>query len=210
MKDLLLIIMVSLGMQLQAQTLCSNGWGSYTTGTQAEPEVVFGVSNNGTYVLAPLYAFTTIGQNTFADSCFGQPCTHLISNTTNEDTITTCVTYTLTDSIGTVDTSTCCLTNYWSGTNWQWASEYSLGIDDTEPITASVYPNPSSDVIKISLDRGHISKIELYSIKGRLLYKEDLNSQAHSLSIGNYPSGVYLVRVFNQNNDILNTKILKE
>ena len=201
--------MVSLGLQLQAQTLCSYGIGNYTSGTQSEPHVVFGVTGNGLPNMAPLYAFTTIGQNTFADSCFGQPCTHVISNTTNENTVTTCVTYTLTDSVG-IDTLTCCLSHYWNGTNWQWTSEYPLGIDDIEPTTASVYPNPSSDVIKIRLDKGQLSKIELYSITGRLLYKENLNSKTCRLNIGNYPSGVYLVRVFNQNNYIVNTKVLKE
>lgn len=210
MKDILLIIMISIGLQLQAQTLCSDGIGNYASGTQSDPEVVFGVTGNSLPNMAPLYVFTSIGQNTFADSCFGQPCTHVISNATNEDTITTCVTYTLTDSVGTVDTLTCCLTIYWNGTNWQWTSEYSLGVDDIEPVTASVFPNPSNDVINISLDQGQISKIELYSITGHLIYKEDINSQTHALNISNYPSGVYLVRVINQNNEILNTKVLKE
>jgi len=85
-----------------------------------------------------------------------------------------------------------------------------LGIDDIEPITACVYPNPSNDIINISLDKGELLKIELYSMTGRLLFKKDLNSRTYTLNIGDYPSDAYLVRVFNQNNDIVNTKILKE
>ncbi|MCF8294176.1 MAG: T9SS type A sorting domain-containing protein [Chitinophagaceae bacterium] len=85
-----------------------------------------------------------------------------------------------------------------------------VGIDDIEPTTASVYPNPSSDVINISLNKGQLLKIELFSMTGSLIFKKDLNSQTYALNIGDYPSGVYLVRVFNQNNDIVNTKILKE
>jgi hypothetical protein len=85
-----------------------------------------------------------------------------------------------------------------------------VGIDDIEPTTASVYPNPSSDVINISLNKGQLLKIELFSMTGRLIFKKDLNSKTYALNIGDYPSGVYLVRVFNQNNDIVNTKILKE
>ena len=84
------------------------------------------------------------------------------------------------------------------------------GVDDIEPITASVYPNPSSDVINISLDKSQLLKIELFSITGRLIFKKDLNSRTYALNIGDYPSGVYLVRVFNQNNDIADTKILKK
>jgi len=84
------------------------------------------------------------------------------------------------------------------------------GFDDIEPTTASVFPNPSSDVVNISLDKGQLLKIELFSITGRLIFKKDLNSRTYALNISDYPSGVYLVRVFNQNNDIVNTKILKE
>ncbi|MDG1798836.1 MAG: T9SS type A sorting domain-containing protein [Flavobacteriales bacterium] len=210
MKNILLIIMASLSIQLQSQTLCSYGIGNYAIGTQSEPEVVFGITGNNLPIMAPLYAHTTIGQNTFADSCFGQPCSHLISNTINVDTITTYLTYTLTDSVGSVDTLTCSLTHYWDGSIWQWTSESSLGIDNIEPATASVYPNPASDVLNISLDKGQLSKIELYSMTGQLLFREDLNSKAYALNIGNYSSSLYLVRVFNQNNDILNTKFLKE
>ena len=84
------------------------------------------------------------------------------------------------------------------------------GIDDIEPTTASVYPNPSNDVVNVSLDKGQLLKIELFSMTGRLIFKKDLNSRTYALNISDYPSGVYLVRVFNQNNDIVNTKILKE
>lgn len=84
------------------------------------------------------------------------------------------------------------------------------GIDDTETATASVYPNPSNDVVNVSLDKGQLLKIELFSMTGKLIFKKELNSKTYSLNIGDYPSGAYLVRVFNQNNDIVNTKILKK
>ena len=84
------------------------------------------------------------------------------------------------------------------------------GIDDIEPSAASVYPNPSNDVVNVSLDKGQLLKIELFSMTGRLIFKKDLNSKTYTLNIGGYPSGIYLVRVFNQNNDIVNTKILKK
>ena len=85
-----------------------------------------------------------------------------------------------------------------------------LGMDETEASTASVYPNPSNDIINISLDKGELLKIELYSMTGRLLFKQYLNSGTYTLNIGDYPSGSYLVRVFNQNNDVTNTKIVKK
>jgi len=53
--------MISIGVQLQAQTLCSDGIGSYASGTQSDPEVVFGVTGNNLPNMAPLYVFTSIG-----------------------------------------------------------------------------------------------------------------------------------------------------
>ena len=55
-----------------------------------------------------------------------------------------------------------------------------VGIDDIEPTTASVYPNPSSDVINISLNKGQLLKIELFSMTGRLIFKKDLTGTSCS------------------------------
>lgn len=85
-----------------------------------------------------------------------------------------------------------------------------IGIDDIEPTTARVYPNPSNDLVNISLDKGQLLKIELFSMTGRLLFKKYLNSKTYALNISDYPSGVYLAKVFSQNNDIVNTKIFKK
>jgi hypothetical protein len=74
----------------------------------------------------------------------------------------------------------------------------------------SLYPNPSNDFINISSNKDLLSKIELYSMTGSLVFKTDLNSDIYSLNIANYQSGIYLLRVFGQNNDIINTKIIKE
>ena len=49
------------------------------------PEVVFGVTGNSLPNMAPQYVYTTIGQSTSSDSCFGQPCSHKVSNTSNEE-----------------------------------------------------------------------------------------------------------------------------
>lgn len=144
MKKILLSYVFILSFLSQAQTLCSEGVGHYTAGTQAEPEVVFGTTGNGLPIMAPQYVYTTIGQNTSSDSCFGQPCSHKISNTTNEDTLTTHLTYSLTDSVGNVSDLNCSLTQYWNGTNWQWLSESSLGREELKRANVRAYPNPSN------------------------------------------------------------------
>ncbi|WP_338410427.1 T9SS type A sorting domain-containing protein [uncultured Flavobacterium sp.] len=107
-------------------------------------------------------------------------------------------------------------TQYPSFSTWSWAFVNEpfgisvLAIDNIEKLTASVYPNPTNGIVNISLEEGSLLKIELYSMTGKLLFKKDLNSEAYALDMGDYSSGLYHMKVFNQNNDIVNTKILKE
>lgn len=84
------------------------------------------------------------------------------------------------------------------------------GINAAELATAVLYPNPTNDLVNISLDKGQLSKIELFTTTGRLIFTMELNSAIYTLNISDYQSGAYLVRVCNQNNDILNTRIVKK
>ena len=124
MKKVLLALLVSLGLQTQAQiTLCDSNM-TYTTGSQYQLEIAFAGAGNSLPVMAPLYAITYGGQSTLGeDSCFGQPCNHIVYNynpTTGMpyDTITTCLSYTLTDTLGYVDTMSCCFNQEWDGQAW--------------------------------------------------------------------------------------------
>ena len=123
MKKILMMVMVSLGLQLQAQTLCDSNM-TYTTGSQYQLEIAIPQTGNSLPTMAPLYAVTYGGQTMLGqDSCFAGPCTHTVYNynpTTGMpyDTITTCISYTLTDSLGYVDTLNCCFNQVWDGQAW--------------------------------------------------------------------------------------------
>lgn len=84
------------------------------------------------------------------------------------------------------------------------------GIDDIEPATASVYPNPSSDVINISIDKGQLQAIEIYDLTGSLVFKTNLNSNNFKLKIDNYVSGTYLLRIIDEKNEVTNSIIIKD
>ena len=199
MKKLIILFALIVSFLAEAQTLCSYNIGHYTIGTQSEPEVVFGVTGNSLPNMAPQYVYTTIGQNTSSDSCFGQPCSHKVSNTSNEDTITTYLTYTLTDSVGAVVDLTCSLTQYWNGTNWIWVSESSLRIEDIELATASLYPNPSNGLFTIKVDQEHIgSSCQILDNLGRLIDKGIIRELSQDFDLSDKPKGVYRIQVFNE------------
>ena len=199
MKKLIILFALIVSFSTAAQTLCSYNIGHYTIGTQSEPEVVFGITGNSLPIMAPQYVYTTIGQNTSSDSCFGQPCSHKVSNTSNEDTITTYLTYTLTDSVGAVVDLTCSLTQYWNGTNWLWVSESSLDIEDIELATASLYPNPSNGLFTIKVDQEHIgSSYQILDNLGRLIDKGIIRELSQDFDLSDKPKGVYRIQVFNE------------
>ena len=127
-QKILLIVLFfpifGLGLQTQAQTLCDSNM-TYTVGSQYQLEVAIPTTGNGLPIMAPLYAVTYGDGNMLAeDSCFSGPCTHQIYNYNpiggmSYDTITTCISYTLTDSVGYIDTLMCCFNQYWDGQSWQ-------------------------------------------------------------------------------------------
>lgn len=135
MKNILMMVMVSLGLQLQAQTLCDY---TYTTGSQNQLEIAIPITGNSLPMMAPLYAVTYGGQTMLGeDSCFVGPCTHTVYNYNSitgmpYDTITTCISYTLTDSLGFVDTLNCCFDQVWDGQAWMLMSG-TIGIEELTP-----------------------------------------------------------------------------
>jgi hypothetical protein len=123
MKKLLLTTSAALIILFaQAQTLCDPNM-TYTTGSQYQLEIAIPVTGNSLPTMAPLYAVTYGDGNMLAeDSCFSGPCTHMVynynPNGTYYDTLTTCISYTLTDTAGYVDTLMCCFSQYWDGSSW--------------------------------------------------------------------------------------------
>ena len=123
MKKLLLTASAALTILFaQAQILCDPNM-TYTTGSQYQLEIAIPVTGNSLPTMAPLYAVTYGDGNMLAeDSCFSGPCTHMVynynPNGTYYDTLTTCISYTLTDTVGYVDTLMCCFSQYWDGSSW--------------------------------------------------------------------------------------------
>ena len=114
------LFILLLATQIQAQTLCDY---TYTTGSQYQLEIAIAQTGNSLPTMAPIYAVTYGNQDMLGeDSCFSGPCNHLVYNYNMStgmpyDTITTCISYTVTDSLG-VDTMSCCFNQVWDGQAW--------------------------------------------------------------------------------------------
>jgi hypothetical protein len=85
-----------------------------------------------------------------------------------------------------------------------------LGSNDLIAPTVNLYPNPSNDLINISFGKDQLSKLELYDLTGKLIFNRNLNTNAYALDIANYPSGIYIVKLFNENNESVNKRVIKK
>jgi len=142
MKKLLVILLVTLAAcaapkECCSQTLCDSNM-TYTIGSQYQFEIGIPITGNSLPVMAPLYAVTYGGQTMLGeDSCFNNACTHMAFNynpTTGMpyDTITTCISYTLTDASGYVDTLNCCFNQVWDGQAWMRMQNVIANIEELE------------------------------------------------------------------------------
>ena len=82
-----------------------------------------------------------------------------------------------------------------------------MGIDD-EFLSKSLilYPNPVFNILTLN-SKLPITKVEIYSILGKKI--EQINSDFNSISTENISSGIYMIRIYSENN-IMVRKLIKE
>ncbi|MBQ4818806.1 glycoside hydrolase family 9 protein [Aquimarina sp. MMG016] len=86
-----------------------------------------------------------------------------------------------------------------------------LSVDDFEPVSElfKVFPNPTSRLLNIKLPKNNANAtLELYSIQGKKIIEKQLNNEESSINISNLNSGLYLIKVFGDNNTYT-SKIIK-
>lgn len=93
------------------------------------------------------------------------------------------------------------------------ANEYFNGVLSTGEIevnTTKIYPVPFTNQLTIQTQNDQISKIDLYSIDGRLLFTEAINSNQKTINLPNLQTGIYFVKAYNSTGKIiLQEKVLK-
>ncbi|MDP5140663.1 MAG: T9SS type A sorting domain-containing protein, partial [Spirosomaceae bacterium] len=71
-----------------------------------------------------------------------------------------------------------------------------------------IYPNPSSDFIRIKNgEKEAIKSYEIYNISGRLIRQNE--SPATEIKIQDLPSGMYFLQLKNERNVLINRRFVK-
>jgi hypothetical protein len=76
----------------------------------------------------------------------------------------------------------------------------------------SAYPNPTSDLLQLSVpltDSDNYS-FRLFDMNGRMLMNQRLSSSSTTLSLANYPQGMYLLKFFMDKSEVKTYKIIKK
>ncbi|MEP6803291.1 MAG: T9SS type A sorting domain-containing protein, partial [Flavobacterium sp.] len=72
----------------------------------------------------------------------------------------------------------------------------------------NVYPNPSRDVFNIQTESN--AKIEVYDNLGKEVKNEKITQGISKLDMSRYPTGIYLLKITNENDQIKTVKIIKQ
>jgi hypothetical protein len=87
-----------------------------------------------------------------------------------------------------------------------------LTIEETENNSIiSVYPNLSSDFVFLSVLNMNIENMTyaLYDVQGKLIEKQKLVENKTSISLIDFANAIYLLRVFDKDNEVKAFKIIK-
>ncbi|MEG1555881.1 MAG: T9SS type A sorting domain-containing protein, partial [Bacteroidales bacterium] len=76
--------------------------------------------------------------------------------------------------------------------------------------TISIYPNPTTDDITIKAKSLNMNNIQVYDIFGKLIIETKINQNQAVIHLTDYPSGIYLIKITDQNNNIKTLKAVKQ
>lgn len=102
-------------------------------------------------------------------------------------------------------------TSNWSNisaiTSGNTCSTYLASNDFEFSSNLTVYPNPSSDIFSISSNFNGF--IVVYDLIGKIIKSDSIDIGINKLDLNNYPSGLYLIKVTNDNNQTKTIKLIK-
>lgn len=69
-----------------------------------------------------------------------------------------------------------------------------VGINQNEPLTINIFPNPASSVLSIQSET-RINGIELVNMLGAVVFSEEIQSTNHSVDVSRFNTGIYFLRL---------------
>lgn len=81
----------------------------------------------------------------------------------------------------------------------------------TEAAVLNVYPNPSNGLLNLEIARGStISMVQVFNVSGRLMQQASGTGNTQQINISDYPSGMYIIRVLQEDGQTSQVRVVKE
>ena len=86
-----------------------------------------------------------------------------------------------------------------------------VGIESKQDNSSiQIFPNPTSDYLRIISEDNRIQRIRLYSLAGKTLIAQNIDHQLVDLNISYLINGIYILEIEFNDNKLIKKKILKE
>jgi hypothetical protein len=84
-------------------------------------------------------------------------------------------------------------------------------LEVAKSINLSVYPNPTTDYLTVSISEFEISNLsyQLYDLNGELLQSEKITSNQTNIAMSNFVPATYFVKVVQESKEVKTFKIIK-
>ena len=70
-----------------------------------------------------------------------------------------------------------------------------INVAEKEDVNVMIYPNPASDVVKVTTVNGQQSTVRIYNILGMLVEEIEINSNETEINVSDYNPGVYFFNI---------------
>lgn len=84
-----------------------------------------------------------------------------------------------------------------------------MGVQDEEPMPVTIYPNPTENMLTVSVGQQSVRSLALFDVSGRLLYKDNWKGMESTMDLTTYPAGVYFLKITMENGKTAVQKILR-
>lgn len=86
-----------------------------------------------------------------------------------------------------------------------------IGINNiAENHNVKLYPNPIRDHATITTSGYTAEKVVVYNISGMKIMEENYQSDTYNINTSNLPAGIYMIKVFISNNNVVTKKMVKK
>lgn len=78
------------------------------------------------------------------------------------------------------------------------------------PMAIKLYPNPAREQVTLEYQAGEMIRLEVYDLKGVLVYSTDLTGKTHALEVSKWNKGIYLCKFTDYQGSIQTQKLVVE